>query len=74
MAFDFSDLMIYKIEMYDGKMNITCKDGTVISGKCIGDCQGTDASGEDADGVLIEKEDGTLVTLIEDDIGSVDFM
>jgi hypothetical protein len=74
MALREFNTKIDQIEMYDGKMKIICLDGDILIGKCIGNCLGTDESGEDVDGVRFLTDDGREEDLIEDDIKSVEFL
>lgn len=65
---------IDKIEFYEGRMKITCTDDTIYIGKSIGSCLGTDAKGEDVDGVRFRTDDGYGVDLIENDIKEIEFL
>lgn len=65
---------IDKVFFYNGKMRITCTDGNILIGKSIGDCLGTDADGEDADGVRFETDNGKEYDLIEDDIEKIEYL
>lgn len=65
---------IDQIELSDKRMKVTCKDGTEYIGKSIGDCQGTDADGEDVDGVRFETDKGIEYDFIEDEIEKVEFL
>lgn len=65
---------IDKIFLYDGKMTVTCKNGKKYTGRSIGDCQGTDADGEDVDGVRFETDDGKEYDFIEDEIEKIEFL
>lgn len=68
------DRKIDTIYMYDGRMKIICNDDTEYTGICIGDCLGTDKSGEDVDGIRFETDSGEEIDLIDDDIKTIEFL
>ena len=65
---------IDKIEFYEGRMRITCTYGDVITGRYIGSCLGTDADGEDVDGIRFETDNGKEYDLIEDEIEKIEYL
>lgn len=65
---------IDQIELSDKRMTVTCKNGKQYTGRSIGDCQGTDANGEDVDGVRFETDDGKEYDFIEDEIEKIEFI
>ena len=65
---------IDKIEFYEGRMRVTCTNGNVYTGKSNGACLGTDANGEDVDGVSFTTDEGNGYTLIESDIKSIEYL
>lgn len=62
------------IYLHDGKMKVLCTDGNEYTGICIGDCLGTDADGEDVDGIRFMTDSGEEIDLIEDEILKVEFV
>ena len=65
---------IDRIVTYRGRMRVTLDDGEVLTGKCIGDCLGTDDDGEDVDGARFLPDGGEEIDLIEADIKGVEFL
>lgn len=65
---------IDKIEFYKGRMKITCTDGDVLIGKSGASSLGTDANGEDVDGVIFDTDNDIGYVLIEDDIEKIEYL
>lgn len=65
---------IDKVEFYKGRMKITCTDGDVLTGRSGPASLGTDANGEDVDGVIFDTDNGIGYVLIEDDIKEIEFL
>lgn len=65
---------IDKIFFYKGRMKITFTDGETLIGKSAGSGLGTDANGEDVDGVIFDTDNGIGYVLIEDDIEKIEYL
>lgn len=65
---------IDKIEFYEGRMRITCTNGKLLTGRSGSASLGTDANGDDVDGVIFDTDEGVGYVLIEDDIKEIEFL
>ena len=63
-----------RIAYYEGRMRVALKGGKVLTGTSLGDCLGTDETGEDVDGARFLPDDGEELDLIETDIERVEFL
>ncbi len=65
---------IDKIDFYEGRMRVTCKGRKILTGQSNGCGLGTDADGEDVDGVTFDTDEGIGYILIEDDIEKIEYL